>query len=258
MNSHRSASFALLTIACSFSGCEKSAQEDSASLPVIPRFDARGWPVAGTIAMRCTNESCSELLITIPSDFDKVHYFEGKEFEPSNVVFQFDPGKNVLNPVTTNVWTGSTQPVISPLRPLVMAKNLGGGARGFGPMQFYRESFSASCSGNTVRAQGAAILGVDGSPDGKYASVLSAEGKPSGGLPFAKNDRAKGDHFIEIWDLNACRRIGQPYQIEKPEGVGAPSICWAPDSRTVVITDAFMNRYVWFAPVPTNSDEKKE
>lgn len=257
MNSHRSASFALLTIACSFSGCEKSGQKDSAPLPVIPRFDARGWPVAGTIALRCTNESCSELLMTIPSIEESMKITDGEDFDPSNIVLGYSKSKEALTTANAKDWVESTQPVISPLRPVVMGKDMGHGSLGFGPMQFRRATFSANCGGELVKAQGAAILSVDGSPDGKYASVLSAEDKPSGGLPFAKNDRAKGDHFIEIWDLNGCRRIGQPYRIEKPDGLGSSSVCWAPDSQSVVLV-AFMNRYLWFAPVPTNSDEKKE
>jgi len=257
MKSHRIAAVLVLaTFGGVLPGCEKSSRNKNDLLPVIPRLNVRGWPAAGSPALRCADDACETVLITIPSMEEKRNIYDGVEFEPSNVLMQFFVSNRTLTSANAQVWKSATGEIMTRGRQSILS-NIGGVERAIGSIRFRQENFNATCSAQPVRAQGSAILSVDGSPDGRLASVLSAEGSPSGGLPFAKNDRAKGDHFMEIWDVHECRRIGPPYRIEKPEGVGAPSVCWAPDSKTVVIIDAFMNRYLWFVPVPL-TNEKEE
>lgn len=246
MNSYRIPTLLLfVAIIGNSHGCKEGE-----SLPIVVRHDVVGWPSAAPIVLRYTDNSCTNLLLNVPDYLEKTLLIEGKEYRPTTPVIKFSKRTASLVLASPDDWERSTQEVASPIRPSASSNTLSDGARGIGSIVFRRQIFAATCSGSPLEARGRAILSINGSPDGKYASILSAEGKPSGGLPFMKNDRAKGTHFVEFWDARTCQRIGQPFKIDRPEGVGAPSVCWAADSRLVVIVDAILNRYAWFVPVP--------
>jgi len=221
------------------------------SLPIVTRHDVLGWPRAGVIALRCTDQSCAELLLNIPEYPEKGLLIDGKEYRPVTPVVKYSKRTGLLVPVTPDDWTRSTQEVLSTLctkSNLEIGKD---GSWSVGNFRFSLDDYSATCSGKAVESRGRAILSMNDSPDGKYVSILSAARAPSGGLPFAKNQIAKGAHYIEVWDAKACRKVGKSYKIDGPEGLCAPSVSWAPDSQMIVLLDVIMNRAMWFVPVPS-------
>ena len=232
-------------------GTSHGCKEDE-SLPIVRRQDVLGWPRAGVIALRCTDNQCADLLLNIPDYPEKRLLIEGKEYRPESPVAKYSKRTESLISVTPDEWTNSTQQVVTPLRTKTKYEVDKDGVRSMGAVRFLPDEFSATCSGKLVESQGKAILSIKESPDENYFSVLSAARAPSGGLPFAKNQIAKGAHYIEVWDAKACRRIGEPYKIEGPEGLCPPSVCWAPDSQMVVLLDVIMNRAMWFVPVPSD------
>lgn len=231
-------------------GTSHGCREDE-SLPIVKRHDVLGWPNGGMLAMRCADESCTDMLLNIPDYPEKELFYYGKEFRPATPVARFSKRTDALSPGTTDDWTKSTQEVTNSL--LSMHKNKVGsdGVQSIGTILFRRNDCSATCSGKAVESRGKAILSMNESPDGKYVSILSAARAPSGGLPFGKNQITKDAHYIEVWDAKSCRRIGSPYRIDGPEGLCAASVYWAPDSQMIVLLDVIMNRALWFVPVPS-------
>lgn len=204
----------------------------------------------GEILLRTTSVDSDVLLIAPINSRDALDMrVDGADPKPKRPSYRYAPRSGGLGSAGLDEWAQATGAVTYrySVRDISMA-----------PALFDFQTGTVSINGTPLRTAGAYALDVEESPDRKFVSVVSANGrKRQGSFLFfiSAGGDPPGPYYHEIFDRATGIKVGGTYTLEySGEGV-ALSYCWEAQGKYVVYHDG-EGRFLWIVPGPNHSSAK--
>lgn len=230
-------------------GCEKSAPNYS----VIQPLATVGWgrALCEGLHMKSATDGTGDLLLMSPSTHADARQGLGLPAMKDLPIYRYHVKSRQLSALSSEIWRNEAAPeTVCNEQELLW---------NYGEFTYDYGSKGLQFQGVKVSTAAPTVLRALRSPDKKYTSAISAEGKvkKGGWMPFG-DPVIKGKRFHQVFRMSDAIEVGKAVTLAVETDRDDIAPCWSPDSRYVVYQDSKCE-HLWIIEVARAAleDDKK-